>query len=249
VSQTTVVIPCFNEARRLDAEAFTAYAARRPHVRFLFVDDGSTDGTPDLLQRIRAGNAAGFDLLKLPRNVGKAEAVRQGFLAAFEAAPDYVAFWDADLATPLEAIDGFIELLDARPDLELVIGSRVNLLGRSVKRNLARHYVGRVFATAATAVLCLPVYDTQCGAKMFRATGHTVALFREPFITDWIFDVEVLARMTRDRRGTDRPPVGAVVYEHPLTVWCDVKGSKVPWRAFITVPIDLVRIWLKYMRG
>jgi len=177
------------------------------------------------------------------------EPVRQGFLAAFENAPDYVAFWDADLATPLDTIDEFVELLDARRDLELVIGSRVNLLGRSVKRNLARHYVGRVFATAATAVLRLPVYDTQCGAKMFRVSEAAVALFREPFITDWIFDVELLARMTRDRRGTDRPPVGAVVYEHPLKVWRDMKGSKVPWRAFVTVPFDLVRIWLKYMRG
>jgi glycosyltransferase involved in cell wall biosynthesis len=249
LSQTIVIIPCFNEAERLDAGAFVAYAAGRPEVRFLFVDDGSTDGTPAVLGAIRDGNADAFDVLTLPRNVGKAETVRHGFERAFETAPDYVAFWDADLATPLDAIDEFIDLLDARPDLEVVIGARVNLLGRSVRRNLARHYVGRVFATAATAVLRLPVYDTQCGAKMFRVNEATVDLFREPFIADWIFDVEILARMSRDRSGSARPPVGAVVYEHPLKVWHDVKGSKVPWRAFVTVPIDLVRIWLKYMRG
>jgi hypothetical protein len=160
-----------------------------------------------------------------------------------------VAFWDADLATPLDAIAEFITLLDDRPDLEAVIGSRVNLLGRSVKRNLARHYIGRVFATAAAAVLRLAVYDTQCGAKMFRVNEDTAGLFREPFIAGWIFDVEILARMLKARRGADRPPVSAVLYEQPLMAWHDVKGSKVRLRNFVTVAVDLARIWFKYMRG
>ena len=249
MSQTTVVIPCYNEAERLDVEAFREYAAGRQGIRFLFVDDGSTDGTGALLRSMRDGDADAFDVVTLPRNMGKSEAVRRGFLEAFESAPDYVAFWDADLATPLDAIADFIELLDRRPHLEAVIGSRVNLLGRSVKRNLARHYLGRVFATAAAAALRLAVYDTQCGAKMFRVNEDNAELFQEPFIAGWIFDVEILARMLRARRGTDRPPVSAVLYEQPLTVWHDVKGSKVRLGAAVTVAVDLARIWFKYVRG
>ena len=101
----------------------------------------------------------------------------------------------------------------------------MNLLGRSVRRNLARHYVGRVFATFAAAVLRLPIYDTECGAKLFRVNDDTVALFQEPFVSGWIFDVEIIARMLRARRGTDRPPVREILFEHPLMVWHDVKGS------------------------
>jgi glycosyltransferase involved in cell wall biosynthesis len=249
LSQTTIVIPCYNEAERLDVEAFRAYAAGQQGIRFLFVDDGSTDDTPALLRSMGDGDTDAFDVVTLPRNMGKSEAVRRGFLEAFESDPDYVAFWDADLATPLDAIADFITVLDERPDLEAVIGSRVNLLGRSVKRNLARHYIGRVFATAAAAMLRLAVYDTQCGAKMFRVSEDNAKLFQEPFIAGWIFDVEILARMVKSRRATDRPPVSAVLYELPLMVWHDVKGSKVRLRTFVTVAVDLARIWFKYMRG
>ncbi|MHC4219014.1 MAG: glycosyltransferase [Planctomycetota bacterium] len=249
MSQTTVVIPCYNEAERLDVETFRSYAAEHEGIRFLFVNDGSTDATADVLRSMCDGDAGTFDVITLDRNVGKSEAVRRGVVEALESGPDYVAFWDADLATPLEALAEFIELLDARPELYAVIGSRVNLLGRSVKRNLARHYIGRVFATAAAAGLGLAVYDTQCGAKMFRVNDEIIELFNEPFIAGWIFDVEILARLVRSRRGTDRPPVNAIVYEHPLMVWHDVKGSKVRLRTFVTVAVDLVRIWLKYMRG
>jgi len=249
LSQTTVVIPCYNEAERLDVRAFREYAAGRQGIRFLFVDDGSTDGTAALLRSMRDGDADAFDVVTLPRNMGKSEAVRRGILEAFESGPDYVAFWDADLATPLDAIAEFIDLLDRRPHLEAVIGSRVNLLGRSVRRNLARHYIGRVFATAASAVLRLAVYDTQCGAKMFRVNQDTTKLFQEPFIAGWIFDVEILARMVRARRGTDRPPVSAVICEQPLMTWHDVEGSKVRLGIFVTVAVDLARIWFKYMRG
>jgi glycosyltransferase involved in cell wall biosynthesis len=249
LSQTTIVIPCYNEAERLEVEAFRAYASGARDVRFLFVNDGSNDGTEGVLRSMADADAEAFAVLTLPRNMGKAEAVRRGFLKAFGNAPDYVGFWDADLATPLETIGELVELLDARPRLEIVFGSRVNLLGRSVRRNLARHYVGRVFATAAAAVLRLPIYDTQCGAKMFRVSDEIAGLFREPFLSRWIFDVEIVARLLRARRDGDRPPVGAVLYEHPLMEWHDVRGSKLRYRHFVTVAVDLVRIWFRYMRG
>ena len=248
MSRTTIIIPCYNEAQRLDVATFRGYAADRD-VRFLFVDDGSTDGTDGVLEAIRESDSDAFRVLAMPRNVGKAEAVRQGFLSAFNDSAEYVGFWDADLATPLEAIDEFRELLDRRLDLEVVFGSRVNLLGRSVRRNLARHYVGRVFATAASAVLRLPVYDTQCGAKLFRVNEDTTTVFREPFLSKWIFDVEIIARLIRARRGTDRPPVRDVLYEHPLMVWHDIKGSKIRLRDFVIVGFDLARIWFRYLRG
>ena len=104
-------------------------------------------------------------------------------MRAFDADPDYIGYWDADLETPLEAIPALCELLDARPDLEIVFGARVRLLGRAIARSALRHYLGRMFATAASMVLGLAVYDTQCGAKLFRASPAIRALFQEPFLT------------------------------------------------------------------
>lgn len=248
MSQTTIVIPCYNEAARLNAAKFREFAAGHCDVRFLFANDGSKDATPALLDGLQAENPRKFAAFHLERNSGKAEAVRQGMLRACEQNPDYVGFLDADLATPLDAIPDFIAILDQRPEMEMVFGSRVNLLGRNVKRNLLRHYLGRVFATAAAAMLGLGIYDTQCGAKLFRVSPSFIELLREPFLSRWIFDVEIIARLIRARRGTDQPQASEVICELPLMEWLDVKGSKIKGRDFVVVAGDLFRIYKTYMR-
>jgi dolichyl-phosphate beta-glucosyltransferase len=246
MSTCTVVVPCFNEAARLDVKAFAAFTGRTD-AQFLFVDDGSTDDTARVLRQLEALCPSRIRVHALPSNVGKAEAVRLGLLEACRSRPTYVAFWDADLATPLDDIVPFIQLLDARSDIEMVFGSRVNLLGRAVHRSLLRHYIGRVFATAAAAVLGIGIYDTQCGAKMFRVSDRFVEQLREPFIGGWIFDVEMIARDITARRGTSLPPTATVIYEFPLTVWRDVAGSKIKLRDWFVVGGNLGRIYFKYM--
>jgi glycosyltransferase involved in cell wall biosynthesis len=246
MSTCTVVVPCFNEAARLDVKAFAAFAGRA-EAQFLFVDDGSSDDTLRVLRELESLCPGRIRVQALSSNVGKAEAVRLGLLEACRSRPTYVAFWDADLATPLDDIVPFIQLLDARPDIEMVFGSRVNLLGRSVHRRLLRHYVGRVFATAAAFVLGIGIYDTQCGAKMFRVSDRFVEQLQEPFISGWIFDVEMIAREIVARRGTGLPRTATVIYEFPLTVWRDVAGSKIKLRDWFVVGGNLGRIYFKYM--
>ncbi len=246
--KTAVVVPCYNEAGRLRGEVFEAFAKSHPDVCFVMVNDGSTDATLDLLQRLAARNADQFLVVDVQPNGGKAAAVRVGMQAAFELDSDYAGYWDADLATPLEEIPRFVSLLDERPELVLALGSRVQLLGRSIERSAVRHYLGRVFATAASLTLRLAVYDTQCGAKLFRCTEETADLFREPFVTGWIFDVELIARLIRARAVSGPPPAEAI-YEVPLQRWHDVQGSNVRTRDFFVALAEMVRIWRTYMRG
>ena len=240
-----VVVPCYNEERRLPVDAFRSFALDGVRIEFLFVNDGSTDGTLPLLRSLVAADPTRFSLLNLERNSGKAEAVRRGMLAAFERHPDCTGFWDADLATPLGEIAHFVRIFGSRPEIEMVMAARVRLLGRSISRNPARHYVGRVGATLISSSLGLAVYDTQCGAKLFRAGDRIAELFDRPFLSRWIFDVEIIARLVRQR---GRDAAAKAIYELPIMTWHDVKGSKVRSTDFFHALKDLWKIHRAYNR-
>jgi 2-methylfumaryl-CoA hydratase len=137
-----------------------------------------------------------------------------------------VGYWDADLATPLTEVPRFCEVLATQPHVHLVMGSRVQLLGRTIERKLYRHAYGRVFTTMVSMLLSLPVYDTQCGAKLFRVSDELRACFDRPFTTRWIFDVEILARLMGQWEPRDIDTAERI-YELPLLVWRDVAGSKI----------------------
>jgi len=242
--KTVIVVPCFNEAHRLDAGAFTERVTARPWLHFLFVDDGSTDSTARVLRGLCAARPAQLSVLALPANAGKAEAVRQGVLEATRTDALLTGYWDADLAAPLSEIDRMCELLRRR-DAFLVLGARVKLLGRRIERQPARHYLGRAFATCTSLLLDLPVYDTQCGAKVLCCNELTRSIFAEPFITRWVFDVEILARlMQRDRRGEF--VARSRVLEHPLLQWIDVGGSRLTRTEWARVGLELLALAARY---
>jgi glycosyltransferase involved in cell wall biosynthesis len=243
-----LVVPCFNEERRLRPEAFKAFAASRPEVRLLFVDDGSTDGTQAILEGIRTEAPASVDLARLPANQGKAAAVREGILAGLRLKPRLIGFWDADLSTPLSAVDDFLALADKRPDVDIILGSRVMLMGRDIRREAWRHYVGRVFATGVSLSLDLPVYDTQCGAKVFRANDAITAVFAAPFHSPWIFDVELLARYLALPAAPGGPARQDRIYELAVPVWHHVPGSKLRAADFLRAAFELLYIHRNYRR-
>lgn len=244
MAECIIVVPCYNEAQRLDLGAFINHAAASDEA-FLFVNDGSTDATADVLDDLCAAHPASLTALHLPQNGGKAEAVRQGMLAAIARGASYAGYWDADLATPLEAIYEFRDHLRRHPQVELVMGARVPLLGRAIERRPSRHMLGRWFAAAAGFVLRLRVYDTQCGAKLFRVSDRVRAAFAEPFATRWIFDVELLARLLTAMIQDDLNPE-ALIYELPLTAWRDVAGSKLKAGDFARAALQLGGIYRRY---
>ena len=238
-----LVVPCFNEEHRLPVDELRRFAMPGVRVEVLLVNDGSSDGTLRLLESLRAEDPSRFSALNLERNSGKAEAVRRGIVAALQRGPDFAGFWDADLATPLSELAGFLKVFAGRPEIEMVFAARVRLLGRSISRNPARHYFGRVGATLISSSLGLAVYDTQCGAKLFRAGDLMREIFAEPFLSRWIFDVEIIARFVRQR---GREAAARAIYELPIMVWHDVKGSKVRSTDFFRALKDLARIHRAY---
>jgi dolichyl-phosphate beta-glucosyltransferase len=236
----TVVIPCYNEAQRLDAGPLLQFATAGAGAALLFVNDGSTDDTGAVLADLAAQHPDRVRVLTMEANSGKAEAVRRGMRDALDGGATVVGYLDADLSTPPDELTRIGAAL-ARPGVEVAVGARVALLGTDIERNAMRHYLGRVFASLASVILQARIYDTQCGAKLFRATPVLAAALSERFISRWAFDIELLGRMLAGAGGLAPLPLDAIV-EVPLQTWHDVKGSKLTPVAMGRTLLELGRI-------
>lgn len=231
------VIPCFNEERRLRRSEFERLVDADSTIHLVFVDDGSQDGTRQVLRGLENSRPSRVSVVEQRTNQGKAEAVRQGLLAAIAQEARIVAYLDADLATPVdEALRLLKRIREAHCDV--LMASRVALLGREIVRTAPRHYAGRIFASVASVVLRLPVYDTQCGAKYFRTSPALAAALERPFMSRWAFDIELLARLTS---GPDRISQRGII-EEPLLIWRDVADSKLGLGQMANAALDLGKI-------
>lgn len=209
-----IIIPCYNEAKRLNPEAFLKLIGT-PTWHIYFVNDGSIDNTADLLLDLKQAAPSQINIISLEKNAGKGEAVRQGFLAAMQQSYEYLGFLDADLSTPITEFIRLTQLLN--PHTSVVFGSRIKKANAYIKRTMFRHIIGRFIATIIDWRFNLGIYDTQCGAKIFEASVLR-PIIKSPFQTTWFFDVEIFIRLKKQNRNLS-------CHEEPLLIWQDDKKS------------------------
>ncbi|MBU2552381.1 MAG: glycosyltransferase [Proteobacteria bacterium] len=220
---TWLVVPCYNEYDRLPADVLGAFLDRCPGPGLCLVNDGSTDGTAGLLRGLAERYPGRTVLVDYAENAGKAEAVRRGVQRVLSRdAVEWIGYWDADLSASLDELPRFFRFLEDSPRAEVLTGCRLRRMGSRIDRRLWRHLLGRFFATLASLLLDMPYYDTQCGAKLFRA-GLARDVFRDRFLAVWCFDVEIMARIIASR-GHDEAL--AIIVEVPLLSWVDRSGSR-----------------------
>ncbi len=187
--QLSIVIPAYNECARIEntlARVLACVDERNWDAEVLVIDDGSTDETPQIVQRWMQKHER-LHLVKNPGNKGKGYSVRNGLL---QAAGDIVMFTDADLSAPMEEADLLFAALDAGADV--AIGSRWLDKQRQTKHQpLYRRFFGRCFNWLTRKVMGLPFKDTQCGFKAFKRDAAQT-IFRLQTIERWGFDPEIL---------------------------------------------------------
>lgn len=239
-TNVTLVVPCYNEAERLDTEAYKAFLDVEKSVSMVMVNDGSTDATLSKLLELRLRFPHQITVLDIERNHGKQEAVRLGLSYAASCGDEIIGYWDADLATPLSAVVDFVNVLNRLPESEVVFGSRRRLLGHRIERTILRRVISRSCNLMARAALVLPVGDTQCGAKMLRNTQAFRTAIARPFSSGWLFDVELFARirLTKYDRKT-------AFYELPLLEWNEVPGSKVTMHVIMKSTFHMLRLIIR----
>jgi glycosyltransferase involved in cell wall biosynthesis len=151
---------------------------------------------------------------------------------------DVVAYLDADLASPPSEMLRLLDVIGDDDRVDFAMGSRVALLGTNIERSRLRHYQGRIFATLASLVLGLPVYDTQCGLKAIRTTPALYTALATPFRSRWVFDVELIARMM----DAPSPLEADRIREVPLEEWRDVGDSRLSVVARFRSVYDLLTV-------
>ena len=186
--ELSIVIPAYNEEQRLPEtlRRIRAYLeARQISAEIIVVDDGSSDGTAALIERLRA-EFLDLRLVSNGTNRGKGYSVRHGML---EARGRVVLFTDADLSAPIEEADKLLAALDGH---QVAIGSRgVDRSLIEVHQSPFREFAGVIFNRIVRAVTGLKFLDTQCGFKAFvRELAQIV--FEQQRIERFGFDPEIL---------------------------------------------------------
>ena len=239
--QLCIVIPCYNEEKRLNIARYSNFLNLHKHVLVCFVNDGSNDNTLQVLTGIKSNFPNNVASISMEKNSGKAESVRAGIIHCntnfnFEK----IAYLDADLATTLEECLEISEHVNS--EIVLAFGSRISKIDTTIDRKTVRHYIGRVVATLISNQLKLPIYDTQCGCKIFdRELSKEV--FLEKFISKWLFDVEIFHRIIK-LHSNDQ--MRLIAREIPLKSWIDYDDSKVKMTYFFKLWLDLYQIGKKY---
>jgi dolichyl-phosphate beta-glucosyltransferase len=237
-----LIIPCYNEANRFNQTHFLEFVRANPRYDFCLVNDGSTDNTANILSKLSGYSEKQIDFVNLKENVGKAEAVRKAILHCLKKEYAYIGYIDADFSAPLSEVNHIVSFCGGELTHGIIAGSRIKRLGASIVRSPARHYFGRMFATLAGLILKLPIYDSQCGLKLIR-TDIAKMLFSEPFMTKWLFDLEIWLRY-RNMVGLELASSESI--EIPLNRWQEKGGSKLKFMNFLKVPFLLCRIHFRY---
>lgn len=237
-----VVIPCYNEEKRLLGEDFRKFVHKNLGYHLCFVNDGSKDRTLEVLQELIKGKEDYISIYDCEKNGGKAEAVRLGMLhLAKQSQFDYVGFLDADLSTNFE---DFNDLTDAisNSKYKLVFGSRISRMGADITKESARAIISKTINFIIRKTLSMEINDTQCGAKIM--TKEIVQkTFQEKFITKWLFDVEIFMRMKKIYGLNETK---GMILEKPLNRWIHADGSKLSMKDSVKIVGQLGQIAVHY---
>ena len=238
-----IVIPCYNEENRLPLSSFENFIQQNKECLIYFVNDGSSDNTIKVLQKFKNTFSENVDFLDLEENLGKAGAVREGFLTAQQKFQfDKIAYLDADLSTSLEECKTLSK--EIKDETVFVFGSRISKTDNNIDRKFYRFLIGRFIATLISNQLKLKVYDTQCGCKIFDSKISN-NLFQEEFISKWLFDVEIFHRLIA-QFGIEK--IKNIAKEVPLNAWVDTEDSRVKFTYFFKLWFDLYAIGRKYKK-
>lgn len=237
MQKIAIIIPCYNEEKRLDLSSLEALINQNSADIYL-ANDGSSDKTLEIITHFSCQNSDRCFVLNYPENEGKAQTIFKSchkILALNNY--DFIGYFDADFSTPVFEVKRMLDVISSS-ESKFIIGSRILLLNSGIKRKFHRHIIGRIIITIINLRFRLGIYDTQCGAKIFSSEIIKEA-FQEPFKTSWLFDIEIFIRLKK---------LNLLRYgkEIPIYDWKDVDGSKLGWKTAFKILKELYYLKRNY---
>lgn len=244
VSSIILIVPCFNEEFRLDVSKFKRIVKEFNNLRVLFINDGSTDNTGTIIHNLQNENSS-FLALDLPKNVGKANAIRCGFNYVIKdlnkelkKIVSHIGYTDSDSQISVDDIGGVLKFaMQARSEKprtsiasEWYFAVRPSQVGGSLVRRIIGMGISLILRLGTKTRL---PRDSQCGLKIFEYTEHLNEILLEDFETRWFFEMEFYERY---RKQQGEP----IIVEIPLTVLGNSVSSKLGLQSVFGV---LNEIW------
>ncbi len=240
--KTGIIIPCYNEANRIDQQAFVDFALKNDDYHIFFVNDGSTDDTIAVLDKMKDQAPHAISVIDVKKNAGKAAAVRTGSQQAYQRSEiTSIGFIDADLSTDFRDFKDLVKTLH-RDDKLMVFGSRNMGTSSGIERDFMRNLFSKFIKQFIGMILGLPIRDTQCGAKVFKRE-IVPFVYGKSFLSRWLFDVEIFLRL---KRHLGKEQVMKSILEQPLMRWVHVDDSKLGMKDALKIPFNLTQIWFNY---
>ena len=231
----SIVVPCYNEESRLDIDYFLRLNQnlKRIGIELVFVNDGSTDGTLAMLRQISFNPK----IINLPKNIGKAEAIRKAMLQEIQIDTKIVfGYLDSDAAFNTNDITLFTNDFisnNAFQNYQILSAARVKLAGTSIKRKTYRHVIGRLISSILNLGIESKLYDPQSGFKLYRKSDQLVEALSRPFATRWFIDVEI---MNHFKHRYD------AIIEIPVSSWADTPGSKIVFKEYFRIMSEIIKV-------
>lgn len=217
MQKVAIIIPCYNEAKRLDYKN-VEHLILHSDLDIFFANDGSKDNTVEIINSIINKYCGRCFLIDFKENSGKANTIYKAInQIKQENKYDFIGYFDADFSTSSSELIKLVSELK-KSGKKFIIGSRILLLNSGIKRKYYRHIIGRIILTVINVKHKLGIYDTQCGVKIF-SKEIIKEVFNKPFKTKWLFDVEIFIRL----KEKNLLQFGK---EFPICDWKDVEGSK-----------------------
>ncbi|AWG20452.1 transcriptional regulator [Flavobacterium faecale] len=237
-----VVIPCYNEELRLLDDEFKTFINSNLGYHLCFVNDGSTDKTLEVLEKLRVGNEDHISIYDCEKNGGKAEAVRLGMLhLAKQNQFDYLGFLDADLSTDFADFHDLVTTISGS-NFKIVSGSRMARMGADITKESARAIISKMINFIIRKTIGMEFNDTQCGAKIM-SKDVIEKTFQTKFLTKWLFDVEIFMRMKKIYGDEETKKM---VCEQPLKRWIHADGSKLSFKDSLKIVFQIGQIAISY---